>query len=146
MVRSNGPMDRVLILLVCAALTGGCSKGAPATTAQSAPGAASLDPRFALQSIVARPPPPEGTYLVDAIVVRVQTCDCRPEAPEGTRTRCDCFRDSVDVTNDAADSASWSLRVAGMAYFDYPFKVGGRYRLTVRIERGQPVVVDATAR
>ena len=136
-------MDRALLLL-CAALTAGCSKEAPATTprpaAKADAGAASLDPMFALQSIVARPPPPDGTYLVDAIVVHVNVCRCPPG------TRCDCVPDSVDVTNDVADSASWSLRVRGIDDIDRRFKVGARYRLVARVEHGEPAIVDATAR
>jgi hypothetical protein len=53
--------------------------------------------------------------------------------------------DSVDVTNDAADSASWPLHVRGIDDLDRRFKVGARYRLTVRVEHGEASVIDATA-
>lgn len=133
-------MNRLCTLFVCAAFAAGCAEDAT-TSPSPATGGASFDPRLALQSIGAHPPPPDGRYLVDASVVRVPPCDCLRGA-----ARCDCRADAVDVTNDLADSASWSLRVEGGAQFDYPFEVGRRYLLTVRVEHGEAVVVDATAR
>jgi hypothetical protein len=131
-------MARAFIIL-CAALLAGCPKEAPATTVPVQSDAAPLGPMFALQTIVAKPPPPDGTYAVDATVVRVDVCHC----PFGAK--CDCNPDSLEVTNDAADSASWSLRVRGLDDLERRFKVGARYRLTVRVDHGEPLIVAATA-
>ena len=133
-------MNRLCTLFFCAAFAAGCAEDAQ-TSPSPATGGTSLDPTLVLQSIVAHPPPRDGRYIVDASVVRVPPCGCLRRTP-----RCDCRADSVEVTNDLADSASWSLRVDGGAQFEYPFEVGRRYLLTVRIEHGEASVVEATAR
>ena len=95
----------VRCFVLCAVFAAGCSKEAPPSTSASAPSdAVAFGPTFALQSIVLQPPPPDGTYVADAIVVGVR----------------------------------------GIHDLEGRFKVGGRYRLTVRVDHGEPTIIDAS--
>ena len=99
---------------------------------------AGATPRSTLQQLANKPD--DGRFVVEAIIVRVQTCHC----PEGLK--CKCLPDAIVVTNDFADSASWTLRTDVHGDLEKMFVVGGHYTLLVLVQNGEPRVIGGGAR
>jgi hypothetical protein len=97
------------------------------------------DPQWALASLIARPPPPDGTYLADAIIAGVNVCECPPPGP------CNCPPGIVSVTHDFADSMSWQIRTSRSLDLGRLIRTGMRCRLTVSVRRGDLLITNVTS-
>jgi hypothetical protein len=113
----------------------------PSTTPTPAPGPGTLDAAGAkpttLQVLEAKPPPADGMYVAEGIVVDVYVCHCPPGA------HCKCPPASVTMTNDAADSAAWTIRLRGVGDPEKTFTKGSRVRVLIQVDVGEPFVVGA---
>jgi hypothetical protein len=99
---------------------------------------AGATPRTTLQALANKPD--DGRYVVDVVVVDVRACHCPPGR------HCDCPPDGVKVTNEFADSATWTFVALGLGDVEKRFVVGAKYTLLVLVQNGEPKVIGAGAR